>query len=181
MRSRFPAGLRCTFRNLPLKLIVSPMADLDKALLSQPSHVLSLISPNAASPVCTGRNHLILRFNDINAPTEGLIGASPEDVESLMAFAQGWSGEAPLLAHCWAGISRSTAAAYIIACARNAPGTEAALAQQLRAVAPEATPNSWMIALADRLLNRNGRMSAAISAIGRGREAGQGALFTLEL
>jgi predicted protein tyrosine phosphatase len=164
-----------------LKLIVCPLADLDKALASQPSHVLSLISPGAKAPICTGTTHLILRFNDINAPTEGLLGASQEDVESLMEFARNWSGEAPLLAHCWAGISRSPAAAYIIACARNAAGLEAELAQQLRAVAPEATPNPWMVGLADKLLNRNGRMSAAIAAIGRGREAGQGVLFTLEL
>jgi predicted protein tyrosine phosphatase len=164
-----------------LKLIVCPLTDLDKALASQPSHVLSLISPDATPPICTGAEHFILRFNDITAPRGGLTPASPKDIESLMEFAQNWSGEAPLLAHCWAGISRSTAAAYIIACQRSAPGREAALAQQLRAAAPEATPNPLMVALADTLLNRNGRMSAAIAAIGRGREAGQGTLFTLNL
>ena len=164
-----------------MKLIICPLADLNKALASQPSHVLSLISPDAAPPVCTGAEHRILRFNDINAPANGLTPASPKDIESLLEFAQNWSGEASFLAHCWAGISRSTAAAYIIACQRSAPGTEAALAQQLRAAAPEATPNPLMIALADTLLDRNGRMSAAIATIGRGREAGQGALFTLNL
>jgi predicted protein tyrosine phosphatase len=164
-----------------LKLIVCPLADLNKALASQPSHVLSLISPDAAPPICTGTEHLILRFNDINAPREGLTSASPKDIESLMEFTQNWSGEASFLAHCWAGISRSTAAAYIIACQHSAPGTEAALARQLRDAAPEATPNPLMIALADTLLNRNGRMSAAIAAIGRGREAGQGTLFTLDI
>jgi predicted protein tyrosine phosphatase len=181
MRGRVPAGLRRAFRNLALKLIVCPLAELDEALASRPSHVLSLISPGAASPVCAVADHLVLRFNDINAPTPGLTGASAEDLESLLVFAQGWAGAAPLLAHCWAGISRSTAAAYIIACARNAPGREVELARQLRTAAPEATPNPWMIALADTLLNRNGCMSAAIAAIGRGREAGQGVLFTLEL
>ncbi len=164
-----------------MKLIVCPLADLDNALAAQPSHVLSLISPDAAPPVCPAANHLILRFNDINAPAKGLTTASSTDIETLIDFAKNWSGEASFLAHCWAGISRSTAAAYIIACQRSAPGTEAALAQQLRDTAPEATPNPLMIALADTLLNRNGRMSAAIAAIGRGREAGQGALFTLDL
>jgi len=163
-----------------LKLIICPLTDLDKALAAQPSHALSLISPEAESPICTTANHLILRFNDINAPREGLISPTAKHVTSLISFSQNWSGESPLLAHCWAGISRSTAAAYIIACERT-PGKEMEFAQQLRAAAPEATPNPWMIALADTLLNRNGRMSAAIAAIGRGVEAGQGALFTWDI
>jgi predicted protein tyrosine phosphatase len=164
-----------------MKLIICALAGLDEALGAKPSHVLSLISPDAEPPLCPGADHLILRFNDINEPRPGLTSPSAESVASLNEFSNYWPGEAPLLAHCWAGISRSPAAAYIIACARNAPGTEIALARQLRAASPEATPNPWMIALADTLLSRNGNMSLAIAGIGRGREAGQGGLFTLEI
>jgi predicted protein tyrosine phosphatase len=164
-----------------VKLIVCPLAELDTALTANPSHVLSLISPDAEAPDAKAASHLVLRFNDIVGPQDGLTPPSPADIETLIAFARAWTGPAPLLAHCWAGISRSTAASYIIACLHHAPGAERDLAQLLRRAAPEATPNKLMIALADEILQRNGQMIRAIAEIGRGREAGRGALFTIEL
>jgi predicted protein tyrosine phosphatase len=167
-----------------MKLIVCPLAQLDAALSLVPSHVLTLLAPDAEIPSCPGiapAGRLVLSFNDINGPTEGLTHASRADIENLIAFAQSWRGPAPFVAHCWAGISRSTAAAYIIACLHHSPGTEQDLAEQLRRMAPWATPNPWMVALADNILGRSGLMTQAIAAIGRGRETGQGDLFTLDL
>ncbi|GLR65361.1 protein-tyrosine-phosphatase [Acidocella aquatica] len=165
-----------------MKLIVCPLTQLEQTLASTPSHVLSLISPGTEAPVCPGAaEHLILRFNDINGPAEGLTPAMPADIETLITFARDWQGLAPMLTHCWAGISRSTAAAYIIACLRHPPGHEPFFAKQLRHAAPEATPNPRMVALADTILGREGRMISAIAAIGRGREAGQGVSFSLEI
>jgi predicted protein tyrosine phosphatase len=85
--------------------------------------------------------------------------------------------EAPrtILIHCHAGISRSTAAAYALACQQAGPGHEADLAMTLRALSAAATPNPRMIALADDLLGREGKMISAIRAIGRGAEAYEGA------
>jgi predicted protein tyrosine phosphatase len=167
-----------------LKLIVCPLAHLDVALASQPSHVLSVISPDAEIPSCPGvaaSRRLVLRFNDIIGPTEGLTEASRNDIEKLITFARSWHGQAPFLTHCWAGISRSTAAAYIIACAHGGDGEEQNLAYALRRASPQATPNPLMIALADDILGRSGRMVQAIASIGRGCEAGQGDIFTLDL
>lgn len=163
-----------------MKLIVCPLAYLDAALASQPSHVLSLISPDAELPTIVPSQHLVLRFNDISGPTEGLTEPSRADIEKLIAFASTWHGPAPFLVHCWAGISRSPAAAYIIACARGADGEEQKQAPALRHASPQATPNPLMIALADDILNRSGRMIQAIASIGRGCEAGQGDTFTLD-
>ena len=86
----------------------------------------------------------------------------------------------PLLVHCWAGISRSSAAAYAIACGCN-PGFEREIAMELRRRAPEATPNRLMVVLADDLLVRNGVMVDAIASIGRGAEAFEGAPYQLPL
>ncbi len=86
-----------------------------------------------------------------------------------------------MLIHCWAGVSRSTAAAYIIACQRAPGRSEAEIAQALRAAAPYATPNPLMISLADAALGRAGRMSAAIAQVGRGADTFEGALFELPL
>jgi predicted protein tyrosine phosphatase len=163
-----------------LKLIVCPLAHLDAALASQPSHVLSLISPDATLPIIASSQHLVLRFNDIAAPTERLTEPNRNHIENLIAFAGTWHAPAPFLIHCWAGISRSPAAAYIIACAHSAD-TEQNLARALRRASPQATPNPLMIALADDILHRSGRMIQAIANIGRGREAGQGNTFTLDI
>ncbi len=52
-----------------------------------------------------------------------------------------------MLVHCWAGVSRSMAAAYILLCDRLGPGTEARDRAGHRARrAPHAYPNPLMVA-----------------------------------
>lgn len=162
-------------------LIVSPLETAETtARARRPSHVVSLSAPGAASPPLPGDHRwLALIFNDIAEPREGLTPATPEDMEALLTFAAGWDGTRPMLIHCWAGVSRSTAAAYVVACARSAPGAEAKVAARLRRAAPFATPNPLMVALADAVLRRDGAMTRAIAAIGRGAETGLGAVFDL--
>ncbi|TIX80640.1 MAG: protein tyrosine phosphatase, partial [Mesorhizobium sp.] len=87
----------------------------------------------------------------------------------------------PLVVHCYAGISRSTASAYIIAAALAPKRCEVELAETLRALSPTATPNPRLIAVADTLLDRNGRMIGAIQAIGRGADAFEGTPFELKI
>ena len=86
-----------------------------------------------------------------------------------------------MVVHCYAGISRSTAAAYIGLCALRPDLDEFLLAERLRRAAPSATPNARLVAAADRLLGRRGRMSEAIAAIGRGVDAFEGTPFALPL
>ena len=56
-----------------------------------------------------------LHFDDVEAdcPEEQLFAARPEDIRAALAFAREINDE-PLLIHCAAGISRSTAVAWII-------------------------------------------------------------------
>jgi predicted protein tyrosine phosphatase len=54
------------------------------------------------------------------------------------------------------------------------------IAVKLREASPTATPNRRLIAVADDLLGRRGRMVDAIAAIGRGAEAMEGVPFTLQ-
>jgi predicted protein tyrosine phosphatase len=110
--------------------------------------------------------HLKLGFHDITDPAEDMILPQVEHVERLLAFGQGWRAEAPILVHCWAGVSRSTAAAFILACARDEAADEARIARAMRDASPTAFPNPRMIALADDLLGRWGRMTAAVEAMG---------------
>ncbi|MBN9441109.1 tyrosine phosphatase family protein [Bosea sp. (in: a-proteobacteria)] len=166
-------------------LHVSPLSKLDATVAAcGASHLVSLI--NLATPVerppgiAEGR-HLFLGMSDISQPTEGHVLAGREHVERLVAFVRGWDRAAPLVIHCWAGISRSTAAAYITACALAPARDENAAADALRLASPSATPNARLVALADELLGRGGRMVRAIQRIGRGADAFEGTPFVLGL
>ena len=167
-----------------MKLMVAPLHEVAGLIARhRPSHLISLASPGHVDALLDDPppHRLDLRFNDIAEPREGLTPPSEADVGALLAFAGGWRGARPLLVHCWAGVSRSTAAAYVIACARSAPGQEQAWADRLRQAAPTATPNPLIVALADRLLHRSGAMGRAVAAIGRGAETAWGAPFEFDL
>jgi predicted protein tyrosine phosphatase len=99
----------------------------------------------------------------------------------LRAFVGRWDQAAPLLIHCFAGVSRSTAAAFIAACAVIPHRDEAEIALAVRRNSPTATPNPRLVALADKMLGRKGRMIAAIARIGRGVECSEAIPFALEL
>ena len=125
-------------------------------------------------------NHLKLTCNDIARPTPGLIAPDTGHIEQLIGFARRWNRQGPLVVHCWAGISRSTAAAFITLCTLNPRAPEDAIAQALRRASPTATPNRLLIALADEHLQREGRMVRAVEAIGEGEPmAGEGKPFRL--
>ncbi|USQ93632.1 tyrosine phosphatase family protein [Caulobacter sp. RL271] len=160
-----------------MRLLVGPITAVDRLLArASVDHVLTLLSPDADAPSIAAPRTL-LRFNDIVEPRAGLVAPSAADVAAILALA----GTATLLIHCHAGVSRSTAAAYILACAVRPPGREASLAKHLRAVCPEATPNALMVALADAALARDGAMRAAIADIGRGVDACEGTMIDWRL
>lgn len=126
-------------------------------------------------------NHLFLSMNDIAQAQDGLVMPGREHVEALLDFVTKWDQSSPLVVHCFAGISRSTAAAYIAAAALSPDRDEAELATTLRQLSPSATPNPRLVAHGDAILGRNGRMIAAIAAIGRGCDAYEGNSFALPL
>ena len=167
-----------------MKLIVAPLHEVaGLAARHQPSHLISLASPGQVDATLTDASphRLDLRFNDIAESRAGLTPPTEADVAALLAFTASWDGARPMLIHCWAGVSRSTAAAYVIACVRSAPGREAMWAARLRDAAPTATPNPLIVAHADRLLDRGGAMIRAVEGIGRGAETDWGAPFDLDL
>jgi predicted protein tyrosine phosphatase len=126
-------------------------------------------------------NHLWLQMHDIAAPVDGHIQPGETHVENLLRFVRRWDRGAPLVVHCYAGISRSTAGAFVTACALNPQRNEAAIAQALRDASPTASPNSLLVSIADQVLGRNGRMIAAIESIGRGVFAEEAEPFHLAL
>lgn len=145
------------------------------------SHHLVLGSRPLEGGPGANRSHTVWTeriFNDISAPVDGLTMPSRDDIAAILEAGRRAAREArPLVINCFAAVSRSTAAAYMIACDRAGPGNEMALAREMRGLSPEATPNPAMIALADHVLLRGGLMREAISAIGRGVDCSEGRQF----
>jgi predicted protein tyrosine phosphatase len=145
--------------------------------------LLTLLSPGHPETDWRGLNchrHVRLAFHDVVEPLPDLVAPDLDLMRAVLDFGCKTSPEHSLLIHCWAGISRSSAAAFAIACDRN-PGFEREIATELRRRAPSVTPNRLMVRLADDLLQRNGRMVDAIESIGRGAEASEGAPYELPL
>jgi len=164
-------------------IYVGPLSAVDSVVdAAGVSHLVTLINqdievltPDTIHP----GNHLRLSMNDIDQPRDGLVPPNRKHVGDLIDFVVSWDRSGPMLIHCWAGISRSTAAAYIALCTFNPGISEQAIAKKLRAASPKATPNRRLVSIADEILERDGRMTTAVDAIGRGEMAFEGSVFSL--
>ena len=126
-------------------------------------------------------NHLVLAVDDITTPMDGYTAPAHEHVQRLVDFVTAWDRQAPMVVHCFAGISRSTAGAYVAACALNPKRDEMQIAWDIRRASRTAQPNARIVSIADRLLKRDGRMIRAIDAIGVGDPATEGHPFRLDI
>jgi predicted protein tyrosine phosphatase len=137
----------------------------------RPARIVSLLSPYDSFPVFEGfgpDRHLQVPIHDISQDYGEWRAPDVSDAENLIRFVETWDRQAPILIHCWAGISRSTASAFITACVHNPQTGEDEIAQAIRDASPTAFPNPRLVSHADALLGRSGRMSKAVAAIGRG-------------
>jgi predicted protein tyrosine phosphatase len=152
------------------RLLVAPLSSLSDALIAHdPSHLVSLLSPEHMIATPDGfpaARHLRLAVNDIVDPAAGTAPPARKHVDELIAFSRSWNASRPLLIHCWAGISRSMASAFIILCDRIGPNREIEIARAMRQRAPHAQPNRLLVAHADDTLERGGKMIAALNAMG---------------
>jgi predicted protein tyrosine phosphatase len=126
-------------------------------------------------------NHLVLAVDDIAFPIDGYTAPADDHVQRLIDFVGQWDRAAPMVVHCFAGISRSTAGAYVAACALNPQRDELRIAQAIRRASRTAQPNARIVTIADRLLKRDGRMVRAIETIGPGDLAAEGDPFRLDI
>ena len=153
----------------------------------RPGHLVSLVAPREQPPTpagIAGARHLRLAVDDISEPLAHYTLPDEDHVRLLIGFLRDWHDACrrtgPILIHCVAGISRSTAAA-LVALALTGPGREALAAEQLRRAAPHASPNRRIVALADRLLGRAGRLIAARESMGPAEPLDAGPLVELPL
>lgn len=166
-------------------IYVSPLSRIEETVVRVGAErLISLLSAGtemSRPAVIRAENHLLMNMHDIAAEQEGMTMPGEVHVRRLLDFARAWDRLRPLAINCWAGVSRSTASAYIIAAALDPSRDEAELAALLRRLSPTATPNPRLIAVADQILGRDGRMVAAIASIGRGADCFEGVPFGLEI
>ena len=152
--------------------------------LTGASHVLTVMAnvdqvlrPASVLPA----NHMKIAFDDITEPMDGFVAPSAEHVERVLSFVRGWDRSAPLVIHCYAGVSRSTASAFAAACALNPHRDEMVIARQIRTASPIANPNRLLVSLADKALGRDGRMLRALDDIGPASMMVEGKPFRVDL
>ena len=100
----------------------------------RPDHLISILGPhdNSPWPTVTGIPHLRLEIDDVHRPCTGFRHATAAHIRQLLDFLRDWHPPDRLLIHCWAGSSRSTAAA-LVAMAVRQPGREMGAARMLGA------------------------------------------------
>jgi len=167
------------------RLHVCSLSRIDEVVgLTGARKMVTLLSPGTRvtrPAAIAADDHLNLGVSDIVEPALGQVYPGEEHIDALLTFFGRWDRSAPMLIHCYAGVSRSTASAFIAACALNPSRDEHVIARALRDASPTASPNARFVALADARLGRDGRMSAAIATIGRGADCFEAEPFALEL
>jgi predicted protein tyrosine phosphatase len=145
------------------------------------SHLLTCLHDDLVqTPITIERaRHLRLVMHDI---AEAIPDHTPPDarhIARIIDFAHDWGGHSAMVVHCFAGISRSTAAAFIALCAINPDAPEERIARQLREASPTAMPNRLMVRLADEALARRGRMISAVHGMSPAQPAAEAIPFSL--
>ncbi len=141
------------------------------------THAVSIMDPGLQARLPVGMsevNVLRLNFHDLDEPLApdhparrdwerrgfGIVLPAEEHIRAIVAFGDALAPGTKVLVHCMAGISRSSAAAWIMA-ANAAPGREADMLRYILHIRPQAVPNRRMVGIADRLLGAGGRMIRA--------------------
>lgn len=167
-------------------IVVSPLPRIaEMAVRHKAKEMISLLAEKQdfhRPAVISAERHLTLGMNDITfAGTGNLVAPQESHVQQIIAFAKAWDQTAPLLIHCWMGVSRSPAAAMITSLALYPQDDETELAERLRTASPYATPNIRLVEIADDVLERKGRFTDAVKKIGRGKDTDGNAPFILPL
>jgi predicted protein tyrosine phosphatase len=161
---------------LPFELTICGEPEI-ACTLDRHSHAVSIMDPGLSADLA-GRlpeaNVLRLNFHDLDRRPppdhpavlallragQSIVMPSERHVRAILRFGCGLPPGARVLIHCMAGISRSTAAAWMLG-VQAAPGKEIDVLAHIRRLRPQAMPNRLMVAIADRLLGAEGRMVTA--------------------
>ena len=160
---------------LPFRITVCGLAELDLHRDAKVSHVLSILDPEWPVPEEFGtygeHAKLELRFHDIIENEPELLPPQRFHVAQLLEFGRTLErepiGQAHLLVHCHAGISRSSAAMSLLI-AQAVPDRQGReVFADVLAIRPQIWPNLRIVEMGDALLERKGALVAAVAEIYR--------------
>src|SRR3979411_277734 len=174
----------CTNKRTAMIHVCSLAALPDTVKATGASHVLTVMAnvdqvqrPESVLPA----NHLKVSMDDITEQMDGFVAPSDQHIEQVLSFVRGWDRSAPLVVHCYAGISRSTASAFAAVCMLNPQRDEISIARQIRAASPIPPPHRVRARSADKALGREGRMLRALDEMGPGNMMIEGRPFRVDL
>ena len=160
---------------LPYRLFICGKGEVNGFASLGVTHLLSLEDPGTpkATPMWFRGVHEQLQFHDVENAIEpaGIQGTPPcpEKVRAILQFGQRCLVEAnapktvTVLVHCHAGVSRSPAAAFVLARQALGPGREHEALEYVRTMRPYGVPNSLIVRHADALLEAGGGMLRALA------------------
>jgi len=158
------------------RLSVCAAGELDQYSRKGVTHILSISAPKFPAPTpewFTGV-HKHVFFQDVVSikDAEALDAKAPTaaDIREVLTYGREWlvaSKVEPthLLIHCTHGASRSPAVAYAILCLWLGGGKEVQARDFLLKIRPDSVPNLMVVAYADALLRRGGKMVEVIRAL----------------
>lgn len=154
---------------LPFDLAICGLKELRTTLAAfRATHVISISDPGGASPeIPDSLTVLRLAFWDVDS-LDGMVARklapdtpdaypSIAHVQLILGFGRQIPAGARVLVHCSAGISRSSATAFLIA-AQAMAGSEHRAFDLIKLLRPQARPNRLIVKFGDRLLGADGRM-----------------------
>lgn len=166
------------------RIFVCPLSKVGAVVqLTGASHLISILEserlPNTP-PGISPAAHLRIATDDFPSHQDASLSEKgQEEIGTLVQFAESWPKTRPLVVHCVAGLSRSTAAAFVVLCALNRELSALTIAERLRRASAFADPDPGIVALGDAVLNRNGEMQRAIRSVGESLPAAIGRPFWL--
>lgn len=152
---------------LPYRITICGLTELDQHSAASVDYVVSIIDPNYPDPTAFRRypphRRVLFRYDDVVSARPGVVAPTEANVRAILDLGQTLRSEGAdhLLIHCHAGVSRSTAAAIILMVQDN-PGREADAFDHLRRIRPRSWPNALMLAIAARVLGREGAFEACL-------------------
>lgn len=163
-------------KRLPFRLSICGKDELDGFAAQGVTHILALEDPAVpkSPPAWFTGEHWQLQFHDVDSVEQAHLlngcAVTEQQVQAILDCGQeclkaSASGPVHLLVHCRAGISRSTAAAYVIAASLLGPGHELEALRLVCRLRPEAFPNLLVVQHADRLLGRQGQLVRALAVV----------------
>lgn len=160
---------------LPYRLFICGKAEVHGFAGSRLTHLLSIEDPGTpkATPMWFRGLHEQIHFNDVENDREAasLAGKLPcrQTVQAILNFGERCLGRSkasePITAvvHCFAGVSRSPAAAFILASQALGEGREEEALRFVLSLRPQAIPNGLVVRLADDLMGAEGRLVRALA------------------